>query len=368
MADTMREVASRMPIDAVHINLSENLTLADRLVRRALSIKLAPSAGSIANVDFRRWRQELNVGLLAAKRLADAERSRPFDLLHFHTQNAAYASVKRMSRTPAIVSIDATSRLASLEASSPVARWTYSANIAHDAAVFRAARAIVATSAWAARDLVDRHPDGARKAHVLPYPVRDVFGADIASARAARRNDAAPVRVLFMGGDFPRKGGDALLAAWRDASFGAAASLDLVTDWPLPAVDLPAGVTLIRGVAPYSQQWIDLWRAADVFAMPSAHEAFGIVYEEAAAAAVPAVGTAINAVPEIIADGETGLLVPPGDRAALVGALRTLVGSADLRRRFGAAARARIERTALPDAYADQLGAIVMPLLVSHAA
>jgi glycosyltransferase involved in cell wall biosynthesis len=177
---------------------------------------------------------------------------------------------------------------------------------------------------------------------VLPYPVRDVFGADVALDRARRGNDATPVRVLFIGGDFPRKGGDALLAAWRDANFGAAASLDLVTDWPVAADNLPAGVTVVRGVTPYSQRWIDLWRAADVFVMPSAHEAFGIVYEEAAAAGVPAVGTAINAVPEIIVDGETGLLVPPRDPKALGAALRALLADPQAVADLGAAGRRRV--------------------------
>ncbi len=52
--------------------------------------------------------------------------------------------------------------------------------------------------------------------------------------------------------------------------------------------------------------------------MPTRNEAFGLVYQEAAAAGLPAIGTNHNAVPEIIIDGETGLLVPVGDRDALV--------------------------------------------------
>src|SRR5215471_10039825 len=100
MADAMQDVARLLPIDATHINLSDALTIRDRLIRRALSVRLAPTSGRYANLDRRRWRQELNIGLLARRRLAASERPGGFDLLHFHTQAAAYASLRRMQRTP----------------------------------------------------------------------------------------------------------------------------------------------------------------------------------------------------------------------------------------------------------------------------
>jgi glycosyltransferase involved in cell wall biosynthesis len=93
--------------------------------------------------------------------------------------------------------------------------------------------------------------------------------------------------------------------------------------------------------------------------MPTRHEAFGIVYQEAAASGIPAIGSDINAVPEIIQDGATGCLVRPGDRAGLVQALRAVLESADLRNRMGVAARARVsERASLP-VYAARLNAII---------
>jgi glycosyltransferase involved in cell wall biosynthesis len=194
---------------------------------------------------------------------------------------------------------------------------------------------------------------------VLPYPIRDVFDACWAHARAAGAVRRDPVRVLFIGGDFPRKGGDDLLAAWREGVLHSCATLDIVTDWPLEQSRLPPGVRQVRGISPYSRPWQELWRRADVFVMPSHHESFGIVYEEAAAAGVPAIGTAVNAIPEIILDGETGLLVPAGDRSALLGALRALIDAPELRLALGIAARAKVARTAFPDVYAARLRAIV---------
>jgi alpha-maltose-1-phosphate synthase len=370
VAKLLEDTAARLDgVTASHINLSEDLTIRDRIVRRLLCVRLAPRAGPAANVDLARWRQQMNAGLLAARRIGAAERRAPIDVLHFHTQPTAYASLGRMKRTPSIVSIDATERLASLEMTSALGRATYRANIVHDGAVFRAARAISSTSRWAARDLADAYPDCAGKVRVMPYPVRtSAFGPGWTEARAARTasSQGDPVRVLFMGGDFPRKGGPALLEAWREAAFAGHASLDLVTDWPIDSAALPPGVRVVRGIAPYTPAWFELWQRADVFVMPTRHEAFGMVFQEAAAAGVPSIATAINAIPELVQDGSTGLLISPGDRGDLVRAMRTLVQSPDLRARMGAAARERMLMMASPDLYAAKLNSLIEDVQETH--
>jgi glycosyltransferase involved in cell wall biosynthesis len=93
--------------------------------------------------------------------------------------------------------------------------------------------------------------------------------------------------------------------------------------------------------------------------MPTRNEAFGLVFQEAAAAGIPAIGTHHNAVPEIILDGETGLLVPVGDTQKLAEAMHALIDSADLRARLGARARERIEVLSSPETYMEQLTAIL---------
>jgi glycosyltransferase involved in cell wall biosynthesis len=93
--------------------------------------------------------------------------------------------------------------------------------------------------------------------------------------------------------------------------------------------------------------------------MPTRNEAFGLVYQEAAAAGLPAIGSRLNAIPEIIADGETGLLIPPRDIARLVQALDALIGSAELRDRLGRNARRKIEHDAHPDDHRRQLVAVI---------
>jgi len=68
-----------------------------------------------------------------------------------------------------------------------------------------------------------------------------------------------------------------------------------------------------------------------------------MVLSEAGAAELPLVSTAVGAIPEIVRDGETGLVVPAGDEGALAKALRTLIERPDLRRRYGAAARQLVD-------------------------
>jgi len=83
---------------------------------------------------------------------------------------------------------------------------------------------------------------------------------------------------------------------------------------------------------------------ADVFVLSSRSEAMPMVVLEAMAAGLPIVATAVGGVPELVLDGETGLLVAPDDPEALAVALSRLAEDPSLRRRLGAAARARAEQ------------------------
>jgi glycosyltransferase involved in cell wall biosynthesis len=84
--------------------------------------------------------------------------------------------------------------------------------------------------------------------------------------------------------------------------------------------------------------------AADIFVLPSHREGFGASVIEAAACGVPAVGTRIYGLVDAIAEGESGMLVPVGDPAALGAAILGLAGDAEARRAMGMRARRRVER------------------------
>jgi glycosyltransferase involved in cell wall biosynthesis len=84
--------------------------------------------------------------------------------------------------------------------------------------------------------------------------------------------------------------------------------------------------------------------AADVVVLPSFTEGLPNVALEASAAGVPVVATAVGGTPEVIADGETGFLVPPGNPPALAAKVEQLLRNAELRRRFGEAGRSRMRQ------------------------
>ena len=85
-------------------------------------------------------------------------------------------------------------------------------------------------------------------------------------------------------------------------------------------------------------------RRFDVFAMPSTWEGFGVSALEASAMAVPVVASRIHGIPDVVVDGETGMLVPPADPEALAEAIARLAGDTALRERKGRAGRAYVER------------------------
>lgn len=87
-----------------------------------------------------------------------------------------------------------------------------------------------------------------------------------------------------------------------------------------------------------------LLSGCDVFCLPSSAEGMPLVILEAMAQGKPVVATAVGGTPELVVDGETGLLVPPGDVDALADALAQLLGDPGQRRRMGDAGRVRAER------------------------
>ena len=83
---------------------------------------------------------------------------------------------------------------------------------------------------------------------------------------------------------------------------------------------------------------------AEIAVTASVYEGFGLPAAEAMACGAPVVATRAGALPEVVDDGKSGILVPPGNEFALAKAIKELLGNAELRRRMGAEGRKRVER------------------------
>jgi glycosyltransferase involved in cell wall biosynthesis len=190
-----------------------------------------------------------------------------------------------------------------------------------------AAAALVTWSRLAADSLTADYGVPASRVHVIPP------GVDL--QRFYPGAEAGPdqlVRILFVGGDFARKGGHDLLAALQGLP---EAELDVVTGGDVGPI--PAGVRchVHRGLRPGNPKLLALYRRADVFALPSRGDCLPQVLAEAAASGLPLVATASGAMDEVVRDGVNGFLVPVAAPADLRLALRRLVESRDLRRAMG---------------------------------
>lgn len=85
-----------------------------------------------------------------------------------------------------------------------------------------------------------------------------------------------------------------------------------------------------------------VYNEAEILVSPSLYEGFGLPAAEASACGTPVIATTAGALPEVIAAGETGVLVPPGDAGVLADAIASLLADPDRRRRMGAAGVERI--------------------------
>ena len=126
-------------IQATQVVLTDGLTPAERLLRRLLCLRVWPDGwGGLKNLDLLRYRAEWNAGLLASRRIRQLEASgERFDVLHFHRQATAYASVSRIRTTPTIVSIDCTQRCVLQWARSRLEARTYRLNVRRDGEIFQ---------------------------------------------------------------------------------------------------------------------------------------------------------------------------------------------------------------------------------------
>ncbi len=209
------------------------------------------------------------------------------------------------------------------------------------------------------RDLLrQRCPNSAAKIH------RVYNGIDLERFPAPRDETARPEvapyylpRIVSVGRLVPFKGFDDLIDACAELARRRIDFVcDIIGDGPLretlqakiEQLDLSSRVNLLGSLSQGAV--LEKLQAADIFALASTTDAqgatdvFPTVILEAMASARPVVSTRLAGIPELVVDGQTGMLAPPGDSVALAHALEQLLRDPELRLRFGHSGRARIEQ------------------------
>jgi glycosyltransferase involved in cell wall biosynthesis len=206
------------------------------------------------------------------------------------------------------------------------------------------ADAVVANSQGLA-DMARAH-DPQQEVGVIPQGA-DVVGIAPKTIYAARD----PVALLTVGRLAKHKGLDVLLAALAQMPPELRWALSIVGDGPEREALTSQAARLGLSPRVTFKGWArredlpQIYREADVFVLPSREEGMANVLMEAMCAGLPAIATRIAGSSEAVLDGETGLLVPTEDPAALARALETLIKDPDARERQGRAGRAHVEST-----------------------
>lgn len=283
------------------------------------------------DLDLQPLRFQLGQSLVVRRRLP--ELLTDVDAVHLYTHNAGLLSTEMLRERPSVVSLDATNTQnayglpyrAPTRATPHVLRPT----VALERRVYAAADRVVTHSAWAAESVRTYGVDDER-IRVIP------FGIEVHERPLVEAGDRP--RITFVGATMDRKGGWRLLEVYRRHLVGRA-RLTLVTR---DAVPPEPGVEVVADIVPGDPRLRELLADTAVFVFPTEIDAFGYAPIEAMAMGAPVVASDIAALPEIVADGETGLLVPKGDDVALLAAISELLDDPTRAARMGAAGRTRV--------------------------
>jgi glycosyltransferase involved in cell wall biosynthesis len=230
-----------------------------------------------------------------------------------------------------------------------------------DRRIYHDARCIMAWSSLTRKSLIEEYGVPPDRVVVVPPGVDVNYWRGEPSFSASRQPVVDGARILFVGGDFERKGGDMVLFLARQREFKDCEFL-CVTKADIPSP--PANVKLFSAIAPNSRELVELYRSADIFFMPTRADFSPNALCEAMAVGLPVVSSAIGAIPEIVQHGKTGFLHEPEDREGFAGSLLTLLRDPQGRARMGSAG----QRLAEDQFNLDKTAAAVLYYMATAAA
>jgi len=298
--------------------------------------------------------EALSVGLAMARESVSA------DVAHSHTWYAALGGVlvRELFDIPLVVTLHSLEPLRPWKADQ-LGRGYAVSSWAERAAVERAERVIAVSSGM--RDDILAHFDVEADRVVVLHNGVDATAFQRTDRRdALERHGVRTPYALFVGRISEQKGIFPLLEAVERFPDGLGLVLCAASpDTPELALRLQtavAGRSRIRWLNAMlpPDDVIQLYSHAAVFVCPSIYEPFGLINLEAMACGTAVVATRVGGIPEVVVDGETGRLVPPGDPAALAAAVTDVVADPERAARFGRAGRQRVEAEFSWDRIADR--------------
>lgn len=185
-------------------------------------------------------------------------------------------------------------------------------------------------SEWARRSLVEDYEIDPARVRVVPA------GVDTDRMRPGEPREHSRLRILFVGGDFRRKGGD-LLIDWANTTRLQNWELHIVTRDEISC--LPPGCYLHHGIENNSDALVELYRKCDIFVLPTRADASSISTIEAMACGLPVIIGSTGGTPEIVEHEKSGFLVRSGDGSDMKRRLEHLMLDRDLLFRMGTRAR-----------------------------
>ncbi|HUH12246.1 MAG TPA: glycosyltransferase family 4 protein [Longimicrobiales bacterium] len=297
-------------------------------------------ASGVERLDLGATRLVDPAALLRLRRLL---RDGGFDLVHAHGQDAAVMAhwARRLARFRLVITRHVLEE--------PAGSWRERARARAALRALRAADAVVAVSRGTVQGLVTGGVTP-RRIEVIPNGIdlERFDPADTAAAgraiRAAYAHEPGAVVVLVPAVLRAGKGHPVLLEAIPGVRERVPGAVFLLAGGGPLAEEIAVAA---KGAGPavrmlgHREDMPALMAAADAVCLPSRAEALPTVLLEAAAAARPVVASRVGGVPEVVEHGRTGLLVPPGDPAALATALLELLEAPARRRALGEAALIR---------------------------
>jgi len=274
-----------------------------------------------------------------------------FDVVHIMTQQRGLCTgrLKRVAGVKVVINSDATTlSFDKAFGYHPIMPRIHSMM---ERRIFHAADAVACASNWVADSVVDDYGT-LRERTFLHMPCARRLPGALPRRPDAHIGRAGLLRMAFVGNDWERKGGPRLLQ-WHQMRWADRAELH-VCSGKAPKNTLARNVVW-HGSVPHEKLMRELLPSMDMFVMPTFEDTFLIAAQEAQALGLPVVSSRLAGIPEVVLDGQTGLLRDRRDDAGFIEAVESLLSDPALLTRFSAAAVIHADRHLDSDTWHNHL-------------